>query len=197
MKRMIVLLFAVLIAMSIGACESSPDNYDPQDDQKDYDITTEYITGTFTVGNFIMTVPEGFSAQKTSHSYLLFSENSDCTISIFAIDLSRLDKTHVRQYIASQSKVFVNTEANIYSKKTQELRFGNMSVYLDMYIEETATGLATLHANGSFTDSWYGYTVSVQCSADSDNISEDFSSFGELCAYAKYIGKDHRFDFIQ
>lgn len=193
MKRIIILLFAFWMAISVSGCKASSDNHTLQD----YNDTTENITGSFTVGNFVMTIPEGYSAKKSSDLYMLFSENSDCIISVFAVDLSILDETHVRQYVSTQSKVYEDPEATIYNAKVQELAFGDLSVRVALYAEETVDGRATIRANGSFTDSWYGYTVAIQCSADSDRISEDFYSFAEFCGYAEYIGEDRRFDFIQ
>lgn len=193
MKRIIILLFAVWIAISICGCKASSNNHNSQD----YNYTSENITGSFTVGNFVMTVPDGYSAEKITDLYFLSSDNSDCSISIFAVDLSSLDEVHVRQYVSSQSEVFENTEATVYNMKVQELAFGDLSVHVALYAEETVDGHATIRANGSFTDSWYGYTLEIQCSADSDRISEDFYSFAEFCGYAEYIGEDRRFDFIQ
>lgn len=193
MKRIIILLIAVWIAISILGCDASPDNNSSQE----YNYTSENITGSFTVGNFVMTIPEGYSSKKSSDLYMLFSENSDCIISIFAVDLSILDETHVRQYVSTQSKVYEDPEATIYNAKVQEIVFGDLPVYVSLYAEEAEDGRATIQANASFTDSWYGYTVSIECSADSDRISEDFYSFAEFCGYAEYIGNERRFDFIQ
>ena len=193
MKRILTLFLAVWIVLSFLGCGSTTDRYT----ERHYNDTTENITGSFIVGNFVMTIPEGYSAKKSSDLYMLLSENSDCIISIFAVDLSILDEIHVRQYVSTQSKVYEDPEATIYNAEVQEIVFGDLPVYVRLYAEEAADGRATIQANGSFTDSWYGYTLSIECSADSDRISEDFYSFAEFCGYAEYIGEERRFDFIQ
>lgn len=192
MKRIAAMLLSVCIAISLNACGFPTDDYDLQDN------STEYTAGdTFTVGNYTMTVPDGYSAEKSNDLFCLSSENSDGFISIFAVDISPLDEAHVHSYIASQSEAFVDEEATRYNEKIQEVTFGQLSVYLDLYAEESPDGLATIKTNGSFTDSWYGYTVAIQCSAESDKISEDFNAFAAFCASAEYVGEEPRFDFIQ
>ena len=186
-KRIITLLLLICMAIAVSACGS----------EKNYGNTSEDVTGsTFTVGNYVMTIPDGFSARKTNDLYFLTSEQGNCTISIFAADVSPLDEDHVRRYISSQADAFVDENATRYNEKIQEVNFGGTTVIMELYAEES-DGYATINTDGSFTDSWYGYTVSIQCSSGSDSLSEDFEAFGKFCASAKYTGKDPRFSFVQ
>ena len=188
MKRVLALLIAIGIVFSISACGSEPD----------YENQNEKIVGnTITVGNYVMTIPDGFSATKSSDLYFLSSDESSCTISIFAVNLAVLDEKHVREYISTQAEAFFNEKATRYSENIQKIKFGDITVLMDMYAEVSSDGFATINTNGTFTDSWYGYTVAIECESGSDRISEDFYSFAEFCASAEYIGEKPRFDFVQ
>ncbi len=188
LKKIVAITLCLAALLSTSACGTTSDKGN----------SSETVTGTtFTVGNYVMTIPDGFSAEKSNDSYFLTSKQSGCSIFIFATDVSILDEGHVQQYIASQMKVFVNENSTRYSEKLQEINFGGKTVYMEMYAEESNNGYATINTNGSFTDSWYGYTVAIQCESGSDSLSDDFYSFAEFCATAKYIGKEPRFDFVQ
>lgn len=191
MKRFFALIL-VLCTVLLGACGK---------DNQEAKITmpqSTKITDSFVIGNYVMTVPNGYTAETSSYrSFYLTSDDGECFMSIYAVDVSSLDESHTQEIISSQEGVFQDDDATIYSETTHPVNFGGVSVDMLMYVEVDTSGYATLNIEGVFTDSWYCYTVFVSYSMDADNSTQYASNFGEFCATAEYTGESSRFDFVQ
>lgn len=191
MKRFLALVLC-LIALMLCACGTNTNTTDkiPTKPNK--------ITDSFKVGNYTMTLPDGYAAEANSdHSYFITSEDGNSYMAIYALDVSLLDEAYVQEYIASQKGVFKDDDCTIYGEKTTQVNFAGTSKDMLIYVETDTSGYATLNIEGAFTDSWYGYTVFLQYPVDADKASDYASAFGEFCATAEYAGKAPRFDFVQ
>ena len=152
---------------------------------------------TITMGNFLITLPDGFSVtSSTENSASVSSADGLCYIGVFAADVSTLCEEDIIGHLPSQHESFMTPNATRGASEEQTVKFGPFSLKFNLYAELGNDSIDTINMDGSFTDSWYSYTVLFRCHVDAD-VSSHTYSFAEFCGYSKYTGLDPRFERMQ
>ena len=197
MKKVLVLLIVTSLILSICGCSVKPTEA-PSDEftHNERDAVT-VNSKTITMGNFLITLPDGFSVtSSTENSASVSSADGLCYIGVFAADVSGLTEDQILNRLPSQHESFMTPGATRGEVKNQTVTFGPYKLTFDLYAEIDTDSIATINMDGSFTDSWYTYTVLYRCASGTD-VSDYTYSFGEFCAYSEYTGLDPRFERMQ
>lgn len=150
-----------------------------------------------TLGNLEFTIPDGFTATIVNDSSVaLVSSDKDCSIGLFAADISNLNEDKAKAYLPLQHKSFVSDDGERVSESTSESLAAGFDITMNSYGEITPD-LSAACMNSTFTDSWYAYTILFKCDINSQQLQDYVITFAEFTGYANYSGSDPRFDFIQ
>lgn len=152
---------------------------------------------SLSIGNIRFTLPNGFFIYtETPDSYGLMSDDRNCAIGLYATDFSSLDETSAKKMLPLQHSVFLDDEIR-YDESDMNYTIAGFPVIIDIYSDISDVNNFKLKMNTSFTDSWYGYTITFTCNPGSTNIKDFSSRFGELLTYSEYVGNPPRFDYVQ
>lgn len=197
MKKALVLLIVASIILSICGCSAKPTENPSEELTKNEKDAVSVNGKTITMGNFLITLPDGFSiTSSTENSASVSSSDGLCYIGVFAADVSGLTEDQIINRLPSQHASFMTPGATKGSVQDQSVTFGPYKLTFDLYAEVDTDSISTINIDGSFTDSWYTYTVLYRCATGSD-VSDHTYSFAEFCGKSQYIGLDPRFDRMQ
>lgn len=197
MKKVLALWIIMAFILSIGGCSAKPEetSFEEITENKKRAVT---VNGkTITMGNFLITLPDDFSVtSSTENSASISSTDGLCYIGVFAADVSELTEEQIINRLPSQHESFMTPNATRGEPKDQTVKFGPYNLKFNLYAELGDDSIDTINMDGSFTDSWYTYTVLFRCHVDAD-VSGHTYSFAEFCGYSEYIGLDLRFERMQ
>lgn len=202
MKKTIIFLLVISLVLSFYGC--SPKNSTTEDETINTTKTTEpqkdavsVDKNTITMGNFLITLPDGFTITSfTENSASVSSADGLCYIGVFAADVSELPEEDILEHLPSQHESFMTPGATRGEPKEQTVKIGPYKLTFNLYAEIDTDSIDTINMDGSFTDSWYTYTVLYRCYAEAD-VSSYTYSFAEFCGNSKYIGLEPRFNAMQ
>lgn len=157
------------------------------------------ITGdSLALGNFKFTIPSTFIVSKVNdNTVLLTSLDEDCSIGLFAVDISNLDEAKTQTYLPLQHNSFITSDHERIKEALLDALVGRFEIKINTYGEIRSDDSAVSCMNATFTDSWFAYTILLECDVESDKLESYINTFAEFIGYAKYAGENPRFDFIQ
>lgn len=220
MKKIVYLFLAVIVVISMTACQSGEQNssgesisttgedsseatvnsteHDETEQPADAAPTFGVYGDTLVLGNIKFTIPEGFLATVVDErSFQLGSKDNECYIGLFAADIGELDEDRTKIYLQAQKYLFIDEDTTKFSEESFDGHVAEFDVTLD-YFGELSTNLqVTSNIYSTFTDSWYAYTVFLKCDASSDLLNEYITTYVNFVTHAEHIGAAPRFDFVQ
>ena len=149
-------------------------------------------------GNFETAIPDGLKIASVDDNIVILSANDgECIISIFAADVSMLTESKLREYLPTQVESFKADDSIRAGEEKVDGVVGQFDVNYNSYVEMTASSDIYVVFDTTMTDSWYSYTVIMYVDSESENASSYASTFVKFLGYAKYVGSEPRFDFVQ
>lgn len=197
MKKVLVLWIVTSLILSIFGCSAKPTENPSNETTENKKDAISVNGNAITMGNFLITLPDGFSVtSSTENSASVSSADGLCYIGVFAADVSGLTEDQIINRLPSQHESFMTPSATKGDVQDQSVTFGPYKLTFNLYAEVDTDSISTINIDGSFTDSWYTYTVLYRCATGSD-VSDHTYSFAEFCGKSKYIGLDPRFERMQ
>ncbi len=202
MKRLLCVLLITLLILSLSSCGNTSVTIDiennnhtnaPQETQP----KTGIYNNTIILGNIKFEIPEGFTASLIEENTIALSDgNGECSIGLFAADISMLDEEKTKQYIPLMYDSFKTDGAERIEESTMDGYAAGRYVDYQFYGEINGDN-NTINLDTAFTDSWYAYMLILKCDAESDDLSDNMQTFIQMAGYSEYTGKEPRFDFVQ
>ena len=157
--------------------------------------------GFIVLGNITFAIPEDFIVTVVDeNSYVLSPSDGlgNCAIAIAAFDVSILDENSTKNYLKTINESMVDFGDDIVVPSDEDIiaEIGEMEVHLRAC--GTSDGYNMIfHADATFTDSWYAYTIIYKYDMESEKSSEYNNIFITFTLSSVHNGKEPRFDFIQ
>ena len=149
-------------------------------------------------GNFETAIPDGFKIASVDDNIVILSANNgECVISIFAADVSMLTESKLREYLPTQVESFKADDSVRAGEEKVDGVVGQFDVNYNGYVEMTASLDTYVVFDTTMTDSWYSYTVIMHIKSGSEDLTNYVNAFAKFLGYAKYVGSEPRFDFVQ
>ena len=202
MKRIIVFMICISLLMS-GCGVTHAETENPVIESEPTIAETETMdpvvsSSEFILGNISFSIPDGFFVySELNGSYFLTSDDRKCDISLYAFNCSILSEDMMKSVLADQHETLLGDEEIRYDESDIDFTVAGFPVIVDLYCDISDTENFQIKMNTSFTDSWYGYTMTFTCDSDSADIKEYSTIFGRMLANSEYIGDTPRFDYIQ
>lgn len=196
----IVCALLISLALFFGLFELPKfDNRENTDASAPETSPSNSISGeTFIIGNFTFYVPESFSVTSSEGGapFILSSADNDCIIILYASDISNMDESTANSFLYLQHESLTEYEFVVLESDDIYAIIDEFPVVLNscLVLED---GKSNLCIDGTFTDSFYGYTLVYKVNMDSDSQSDYNIQFVDLMACSQYNGKDPRFPLVQ
>ena len=155
--------------------------------------------GNIVLGNITFEIPNDFTVTVVDDaSFVLASADDDCAIALAAIDISMLDEENAKKYLPMVNESFVDFGTDIVVPSDEDI-IGELAGFpIVMRACGTSDGVNfVFHADTTFTDSWYAYTIIYKCDFGSEKLSDYHSLLISMMLNAEHNGREQRFDFVQ
>lgn len=217
MKRLAVLLLIISLVFMVTACGTNSESSTPGDsvhispsssNEPTTPTTTETIVdptyaagvsaGNLTLGYIRFEIPDGFQPHMVDdHTYLLFSEDTECYFSVFSYDISELTEDQLLLFLPIQRENFMTEGAVQIDKTVIDGYVAGCDIPINYYGEMDDDLNVTSNMEMTFADSRYSYTIQFICKANNEHLTDYVTTFVEFTAYAKHLTGETQFTFVQ
>lgn len=219
MKRIIILILC--LGMLLCGCESEPSEIIPDPtietsaseeiSEPTVEINTEPETlpqetypvsgvydGEVILGNITFEIPDDFVVTVVNElSFVLSSSDGACAIALSAVDISELDEENSKKFLPMVNESLINFDDLVVAQADDIIgEIGGFPVTLRACGTYDGSNMV-FHADTTFTDSWYAYTIIYKSDMESEKHSDYNSLFVNFIMFSEHNGREVRFDFVQ
>ena len=156
---------------------------------------------TIVLGNITFAIPDDFIVTVVDKNSFVLSPsdgNGNCAIAIAAFDVSLLEESSMETYLDTVNKAMVDFGDDIVVPSEDDIitEIGGIEVHLRACGTSDGSNMI-FHADGTFTDSWYAYTIVYKSNMESEKHSEYNNIFVAFTLSSTHNGREPRFDFVQ
>lgn len=157
--------------------------------------TTEPPITEFSLGELTFQVIEGTEIADLQEDVCTLTLVPDkAWASIYAIDVSAMEGSTLDAFVKLQHQSLADPDSEHSNESSTDVSVYGFDVTLDSYTTVSESGLTVYHYTGTFTDTWYAYTLYFMCTEDSEECSYPF---GALIGSAVHSGKELREDALK
>lgn len=156
---------------------------------------------TIVLGNITFAIPDDFIVTVVDKNSFVLSPsdgNGNCAIAIAAYDVSVLDESSTKTYLEAVNKSLVDFGDDIVVPSDEDIitEIGGMEVSLRACGTSDGNNMI-FHADATFTDSWYAYTIVYKSNMKYEKHSDYNNVFVAFTLSSLHNGKEPRFEFVQ